>query len=183
MKRFEVKRVGDFWVPAEPQLENLARFRHDDVSSFDQIRAYLWVAVEAAYPGVYALDWPMPQLRAEAFTKIDARSDALIGAGFVFEGLVFSLTTEAQIRYATMMMLADMMPYPLGINSLDDNGIVQLQSPDHTRAFCLTAMAYVKGAVDSGTVEKDRVRGAETIEALMTFEDARPLPSRATPPP
>lgn len=173
LKYFEIKRVGDLWVPADPRVEDLARFQHDEVSSFGQIRAYLFVPVEAAFPGEYALDWPVPQLRADAFVRVDAASDALILNGFSFEGTTFSLTIEAQIRYATMMMLADALPYPLGINSLDDNVCLQLQNGDHTRLFCMTALGYVKGVIDSGTVQKDVVRAMETAAELAAYQDPR----------
>lgn len=172
-KYFEIVRVGDFWMPADPPARDLARFQQDEVSSFEQIRAYLHVPVETAFPGIYHLDWPVPKLRADAFVRIDATSDELFARGFLFEGIVFSITVEAQIRYATMLMLADALPYPLGINSLDDNDCLYLQNGDHTRGFCMTAMGFVKGVVDSGTVQKDFVRAMETAEELVGYQDPR----------
>jgi hypothetical protein len=176
MKYFDIKRVGNLWVPADPEVEDLARFVQDDQSTMTQIRYYLFAGVEEKMPGIYALDWPIPELRSTAFSRIEQRSGELIQAGFSFEQVIFSLTQEAQIRYTTMMMLADMLPYPLGINSLDDSYCLYLQNGDHTRMFCMAALSYVKLIVDSGTIQKDRVRAMDSADELVRYTDPRPIP-------
>lgn len=177
LKPFEIrKRPDGFWVAADPAAEPHARFMQDDESTLSQIRYYLFARVDEAMPGVYALDWEINQVRQEAFARIDARSDALIAAGFRFQDVVFSLSNEAQIRYATMMMMADHLGYPLSINSLDDKNKVELVSADHTRAFCIAALNHVRGVVDSGTVQKDHVRTLMTADELAQYVDPRPEP-------
>ncbi len=115
-------------------------------------------------------------LRMQAFAKIDARSDALIAAGFNFGGIVYSCSLEAQIRMSSMLMVADQFTYPLEINALDDRSKGILNSPQDTQMWALTALQHIKSVVDSGTVEKDRIRNATDVPFLANYEDPRLLP-------
>jgi hypothetical protein len=137
-----------------------------------EIRQCLFAAIEAAHPGEYTLDFDADYARDDAFKRIDRRSDELIQAGFSFEGSVFSLSVEAQVRFTAMLMLADALPYPLAINSLDDRSAVSLVSGDHTRAFCMAALGHVKGVVDTGSAQKELVRGMGETE-LLAYVDPR----------
>ncbi len=118
----------------------------------------------------------LEDLRADAFRQIDQHSDLLIKGGFFYQDIRFSATLEAQIRYNAMLVLADTLTYPLDINSLDDRDMVSLQSADETRQFVGAALAHVKGVVDSGTREKERVRAMDDYEELETFTDSRRVP-------
>ncbi len=120
----------------------------------------------------------LDMLRMQAFIKIDARSDALIAAGFEYKGIVYSCSLEAQIRMNAMLMLAANFTYPMEINALDDLTKGILENPQDTQAWCLTALGHIKAVVDSGTVEKDKIRGATDIAYLANFEDPRPMPVR-----
>lgn len=117
-------------------------------------------------------------LRMQAFAKVDARSDALIAAGFEFGGLVYSCSLEAQIRMNAMLMLAADFTYPMEINALDDRSKGFLNSPQETQAWCLTALGHIKNVVDTGTVEKDKIRNSSNVAFIANFEDSRPLPVR-----
>lgn len=119
----------------------------------------------------------LDMLRVTAFWKIDQRSDALIAAGFEFNGVVFSCSLEAQIRMNAMLMVADQFVYPLEINALDDRSKGTLHSAQETQMWCLTALQHVKTVVDSGTVEKDKIRNAMDVAFIANYEDPRPLPA------
>lgn len=127
-------------------------------------------------PDAPPTDEALARLRADAFSRIDRRSDQLIAAGFDFAGVRFSLSNEAQIRYTNMMMLADKLA-PMDINSLDDTVAITLDSAQMVQGFCLTALSYVKGVVDSGTIEKNRARAMTGYEELTNFVDSRPPPT------
>lgn len=171
---FRIKQRGDLrWVPEAPELADVAYFSDDGVSPPDAIRESLFVAVNNLYPGVYTLELDLVSERDLAFRRIDQRSDELIEAGFPFEGSVFSLSVEAQVRFSTMLMLADALPYPLTINSLDDRSAVDLLNGDHTRAFCMSALGHVKGVVDSGSVQKGLVRDMTDAQAISDYQDPR----------
>jgi len=172
---FRIRKIVELnrWVPDFPGLGDKAYYADDGTVPYDAIRVSLFEAIDGLYPDTYSLEYDISDLRDEAFLRIDARSDELIKAGFAFEGSVFSLSVEAQVRYTTMLMLADALPYPLAINSLDDRSAVELQSGDHTRAFCMTALGHVKGVVDSGSVQKALVREMTDVAELVAYQDPR----------
>jgi hypothetical protein len=168
---------GVRWHPSHIELQHIDFWTHpDEPMTEEQIRERLFSIVDAQYPGKYSLSYDIDMLRAEAFARIDSRSDRLIAAGFDFDGVRFSSSLEAQIRYTNMLSLADMMA-PLDVNSLDDASCRTLQTPDDLRAFCLAALAHVKGVVDSGSTQKEIVRGLQTAEELVDFVDPRPPPT------
>jgi hypothetical protein len=115
-------------------------------------------------------------LQMEAFKQIDIRSDQLISAGFLYNNVIYSCSVEAQIRYSTMMMLADKFTYPLEINSLNDRDKGTITNADEMYAFCLSALAHVRTVVDSGTVQKDIIRGATEVQTILNYVDPRQPP-------
>lgn len=172
---FHIQVRGDRYVPAHHGYEHIVSHGINDGESMEDIRRQMFDVINAEdmHPGVFHFDKSLQELRDEAFSRIDARSDGLIASGFPFEGSVFSLSVEAQVRYSTMLMLAAALPYPLTINSLDDRTSVDLLSEQHTQAFCMTAMGYVKGVVDSGSVQKSLVREMTDTAELTVYQDPR----------
>lgn len=121
-------------------------------------------------------EFPPPDteaLRLEVIKQVDIVSTALIRRGFEFEGIIFSMTNEAQIRYLGMQADADFLPYPLPINSKDDSTFLMLTSAEHTLNFCRGAKLHVMGVVATGTIQKQIVRGMQTVQDLSAYEDAR----------
>lgn len=172
---FRIKKLDDGrWVPDFDGLETSAYFSDNDNGTPEEpIRESLFAAIDELFPGQYTLERDVAYERDEAFRRIDRRSDALIQEGFPFEGSVFSLTVEAQVRFTNMLMLADVLPYPLTINSLDDRSAVDLQSAAHTQAFCMTALGFVKSVVDSGSVQKNIVREMTDVNEMVAYSDPR----------
>lgn len=170
---FRIKLDQGRWVPEAPGLADQCYFNDDGVTSREVVRESMFSAINNLFPGQYTLDYDVVFERDDAFRRIDRRSDDMIESGFPFDGATFSLSVEAQVRYATMMMLADKLTYPLTINSLDDRSSVDLQSGDHTRAFCLSAMGYVKNVVDSGSAQKAVVRELTDVNELVAYQDPR----------
>jgi hypothetical protein len=177
---FKIKKVvlaqETHWVPDWPGLEDRA-YAMDGAMSYEDTRNYLFGQVDQMFPGAFTLEYSIEEARANAFVKIDKRSDEYFAAGFEFQDIRFSLTLEAQTRMTAMMMLADKFEYPMGINSLDDNSILQLQNGDHTRGWCGTALYTVKQIVDSGTQQKDYIRNTQDVVAILNYEDPRPRPT------
>lgn len=174
MISFRVREVSPGrWEPDFPGLGDDAYFASDGSVDHEAIRESLFTAIDGLYPGVYTLERNLDEERDHAFLRIDRRSDALIQEGFPFEGSVFSLSVEAQVRYSTMLMLAGALPYPLTVNSRDDRSAVDLLSAEHTQQFCMTAMGFVKSIVDSGSEQKSVVRAMEDVNALAAYQDPR----------
>lgn len=165
------------WIPGDERLRDRAVYpHHEGVSEHDVLRAF-YRAAERYFPGEYTLEQSLEELRRACFAQIDERSSALINAGFTFEGIVFSMSTNAQARYLDMKMDPEGYPYPLPINSLDDTQVLLLQDPTHTRAFCEAAKNHILAAVASGTVQKNIVRDElNTPEQLRAYQDPRQAP-------
>ena len=168
---FKIKKdVNGMWVPDHPNLDICAHA--DDGTDREELRKNLFIPIEEKYPGEYTLEYDLEDLRGEVLSKIDIRSDALL-EGFQYEGITFSLSPKAQIRYEYMDRKADGLTYPLYINSLDDRDMLELQDAEQTREFCHASVMHVLGVVGSGTVQKAFVRDIETIEGLLAYEDPR----------
>lgn len=173
---FRIKRTPEgTWVPAHPEIENPPYFTETEGSPtpFAAIRESLWGAVDAGHPGEYELDDNLDNHKQYVFSVIDEGTDKLIDKGMTFSGSVFSLSIYAQARYVSMLTAKQYLGYPLEINSLDDNTSVSLTNETEVVMFCLTALAYVRDQVDSGTVLKDQVRVATTVEDLEAIVDTR----------
>jgi len=136
------------------------------------------------YPPTDPLPGPagptIPELRQQAFGKIDQCSRALIAVGFDYAGIRFSASLEAQVRFTNMMMLADMLA-PIDVNSLDDTAVLTLELPDDLRSFCTTALFHIKKQVDDGGAQKKLVREMTTAEEILAFEDPRAMPETVFP--
>ena len=174
MPTFRVKLSSDqkTWVPAHAELANhMAAHAGPEVTE-EQARGMLWRIAEELVPGEYTLDYDLEELRGEVLARIDARSDELL-KGFEYNGVVFSLSEKAQIRYEYMDRTADTLPYPLPINSLDDRDMLVLTDPAQTHEFCHASTVHVLTVIGSGTQQKDIIRAATTIEELQAYVDPR----------
>lgn len=121
-------------------------------------------------------EFPPPDieaLRLDVIKQVDIVSTALIRRGFEFEGIIFSMTNEAQIRYLGMQADADFLPYPLPINSKDDSTFLVLYSAEHTLNFCRGAKLHVMSVVGTGTLQKQAVRSMQTAAELSAYHDPR----------
>lgn len=174
---FRVRRKTDsIWTADHPELAGYNLEYFHPAATPQMAREALFPLIEEQQPGDYTLDMSLEDARAEAFAQIDERTTALINAGFVFEGIVFSCSVKAQVRYSTMLMMAGTLPYPLAINSLDDQESLDLVDANHTTGFCLAALNHVKGSVDSGTTQKNAVRAMTEVSDVLGFTDPRAVP-------
>jgi hypothetical protein len=114
----------------------------------------------------------VPADKAVRCEEIDARTQALIASGFTFAGHVFSLSTEAQLNWTALYAARDSLTYPLSVTTDDDE---EFSAPDAATlaGLCLTALATVKGQVDSGRGLKLAVLAAADASALNAILDAR----------
>ena len=113
--------------------------------------------------------------KATRFVEIDDRTEELIKQGFTYQGLVFSLSQNAQINILGMDVTRDnpALTYPIEYSTIDDlNGYSVVDSTDLHYMY-LTAMATKKNYVDSGTDLKDLVRDAIDYNAVSLIIDNR----------
>jgi hypothetical protein len=114
----------------------------------------------------------LPGVKAARCDLIDARTQAIVAGGFTFAGQVFSLSTGAQLNWTALYAARDAMTYPLGVTTANDG---QFSAPDSATlaSLCLTALATVKGALDSGRALKLAVLAATDAAAVAAVVDSR----------
>jgi hypothetical protein len=159
------------WVPTSPALANLVEV-FDDVDRATA-EGMIFAAAEEFYPGHFRVHVTLDEAKAEAFERIDARTDELFASGFEFNGHRYSLTNEAQSRFLTMLITKDLIGYPIVYNSIDDTYQLEIGSAAETQAFVFTALGTGRAYLDSGTALKDAVRQAATVEDVSAVVDPR----------
>ncbi len=113
--------------------------------------------------------------KAEKCLAIDARTDALIAAGFVYSSKTFSLSDAAQNRLMGIHQVRDdaATTYPIRWNTLDDGDVLELADSAAVHSFYLQALGTYRAHVDGGTALKDQVRAAATIAEVDAVTDSR----------
>jgi hypothetical protein len=118
----------------------------------------------------------LPTLKKVRYQQIDFKTKSLIAKGFLFAGKVHSLSDNAQKTLLGLDQLRNdsMMTYPVKVNALNDaDGSAVLADANDVHAFFLTAIGTVRTHWDSGTVLKDAVRDATTVDAVKAIADNR----------
>jgi hypothetical protein len=107
--------------------------------------------------------------------EIDARTAELISNGYIYKEKAFSLSPNAQTNILALYSTKDEpeMIYPIRYNTIDDTDSYDLVDAADVKGMYLTALAFKKGFIDSGTALKDSVRAASTPEELTAIKDNR----------
>jgi len=119
-----------------------------------------------------AAHW-LPDVKRAKFKAIDEKTNELIAGGFVYQGKTFELYLEAQVRLIGMLVLKDMLTYPIAYNSKDDFDFVNLTSPTDILTMAGTALSYIGAYLNGGTALKQAVRAATTIAEVDAIVDPR----------
>lgn len=109
--------------------------------------------------------------KTEKKQAIDNRTDAIIAAGFEFDGNRFSLSTEAQTNWLGLLILQGMMSWPVGITNSDDNTYSLALA--NLNAFIGTGMTVIATAVGTGRALKVACNAAADQAALDAVVDSR----------
>ncbi len=109
------------------------------------------------------------------FSEIDARSRALISEGFLYDGLVFSLSTSMQANLATFIQMDNFsyVSYPVVLSTIDNLGTVEIQNQGELRQFDKDAFTQVSAILVPGNNIKQQVRDALTINDVNAIVDTR----------
>lgn len=113
--------------------------------------------------------------KVSKYEEIDAKTDELIVAGFVFDNKTFSLSGSAQNRIMGTHQARNEpeFSYPLQWNTLDDSAVLSIGDAGTLHQFYLSALGTYRAHVDSGTALKGQVRDAQDIAAVDAIEDTR----------
>jgi len=115
------------------------------------------------------------EAKTTAVAAIDNRTSDLIAGGFTYAGLQFSLSANAQMKMVGTHAVRDdaNLTYPVKWNTLDDADTHELADSAALHAFYLTGLGAMRAHIDGGTVLKDAVRAAATIDEVAAVVDAR----------
>lgn len=157
------------WVPDHPEIENRANHPIDG-TPYEDVRASLFARIDPAFPGVYWLQPTLAEAKAEKIAAINAKTAALIAAGFPHGGQRYPLTTQAVQHYMWMPTLT------LGANIVFSNIDDTVQTSFDSFSignFIATARAYFNSTILSGTTLKKKVIDATTLAQVQAVTDTR----------
>ena len=142
-----------------------AKFGSGDVSS---IEGGYWLK-----DSIESLD--LAGYKAYRFKEIDIRTGELVANGFGYQGLVFSLSQNAQINILGMDTTRNdpAITYPIEYSTIDDLGHYSVVDATDLHNMYLTALGTKKYFVDTGTTLKDAVRAATTDSEVQSIIDNR----------
>lgn len=117
----------------------------------------------------------LPALKTARYLEIDVRTGELISGGFLYAGLQFSLSTEAQARLMGINQVREnpAVVYPITWNNLSDTITYDLANAAEVLTFYLTAVGTYRAHVDSGTALKNQIRAAANKAAVDAVVDNR----------
>lgn len=105
------------------------------------------------------------------YNEIDSKTGVLIAAGFIFDGSTFSLSAHAQMNWSEIHSNQASFTFPLTLSCLNSD-TYDLAAAD-VENFWGTAMATVKGHLDSGRVLKKQIFDAVDEAAVDAVTDNR----------
>lgn len=116
----------------------------------------------------------LPTKKAQKIASIDNKTKVLIGRGFIYNGIRFSLSDNMQKNLlGAMLSRENPAIFPISFNSLDDASDVTVANASELEAMYSAAMLAIRAAWDAGTALKARVRDAETVTAVSAISDNR----------
>lgn len=117
----------------------------------------------------------LQEAKQAKFEQIDKKTNEIIARGYVWEGVVLSLSLPSQTRLNGVYAMQDDPPggYPIVWNSLDDNSFVTLEDAKDTVSMHDAAGNRLREVVDSGTAIKEEVRAATTVAEVEAIVDPR----------
>ncbi len=126
------------------------------------------------YSAITEIDW-LDIYKKEKFNQIDKKTQDLILGGYVYAGLRFSLSEDAQTNILALYATKDdpVLTYPVTFNTLDDLGYYEAADASIITAMYYSALATKKGYLDSGTILKNQVRLAATVSQVDLIVDNR----------
>lgn len=115
----------------------------------------------------------LSELQAERYEQIDIVTGKLISEGYVYNGVTFSMSANAQANLLGAYTAKELLTYPFAWNSKDDSSTYYIADATEMASFFMTALAFKKGLQDSGTVLKTQVRDAIDIDSVNAIVDNR----------
>ncbi len=131
-------------------------------------------AIVNYYNAITESDW-LDSYKGQKLQEINNNTDQLIMAGYTYSGHTFSLSEKAQTNILALYSTKDdpVLPYPIVFNTIDDLNSFEAIDANTIASMYYSALATVKGRIDSGTVLKDQIRNATTVAEVDLIQDNR----------
>lgn len=113
----------------------------------------------------------LAEKQAQRIIDIDAKTRELIAEGFAFDGQKFSLSTQAQMNWITLVSCASHFAWPMNVTTLA-NTTYKLQA-ENLAGFFTAGSTVVAVAVGSGRALKIAVNAANNQSDLDAVVDTR----------
>lgn len=107
------------------------------------------------------------------YKLIDKRTGELISAGFTYNGVVYSMSENAQNNLIGAFISKDGLTYPIYWNSKDDSSLLTINDSTELVNFYSSALTHKRTQQDNGTTLKNSVRDATTIDEVKAIIDNR----------
>ena len=111
--------------------------------------------------------------KAEKIRLVDARTDELIDDGFPYDGQMFSLSEQAQLKLLGAVIGSASLTYPVEWNNIDDTGTTLLDDAAEVNVFYGTAMLTVEAHLATGTALKNAINACTTVAEVDAIQDTR----------
>ena len=108
------------------------------------------------------------------YRDIDREIERRIRAGFEYPGASnrrFSLSVNAQLKWAGLVVSKDMIPYPLRVPTIDDSDYHDIQDATEVANMWQYAVGTVKQHISDGTNAKENIKMATTHSEINTIKD------------
>jgi len=115
----------------------------------------------------------LSELQAERYEQIDIVTGKLISEGYVYNGVTFSMSVNAQSNLLGAYTAKDLLTYPFAWNAKDDSSTYYIADAAEMTTFFMTSLGTKKAHQDSGTALKQLIRDAVDIEAVNAIIDNR----------
>lgn len=126
------------------------------------------------YNDIVQTDW-LNYYKAIRFSEINNKTQELINLGYVYNGFAFSLSEKAQTNILALYSTKDdvHLIYPILFNTIDDLNTFEAVDANIIADMYYTALATKKAHLDGGTVLKNQIRQATTVDDVDAVQDNR----------
>lgn len=106
------------------------------------------------------------------YQEIDEKTEELILSGFIFNGVEFSSSDRAQLRWLGLYALKEFVSYPHLISTKDD-GVYSIGTLVELTNFTNTAFNHVASHIASGNLLKQQLKACTTKAEIESIVDNR----------
>ncbi|MFA7287682.1 MAG: hypothetical protein WC055_02280 [Melioribacteraceae bacterium] len=103
------------------------------------------------------------ELQESMLSEVDSQTQSNIRLGFTFDGIVFSMSENAQLNWSNIPNIPK-EAFPFEVSGKEDD--VYLLSEANKMNFYMTAMSFKMSLLSAGTSKKKLIKACKTIEDL-----------------